>query len=128
MKLAHVLGAAALVPSLAAAADFSGTWKLDNTFNGAVTAIFCTIVQEGDELSGSCRPDLRGMDATNLTGTVDGAEAKWGYDLVFNGNPARVDFEVTLAEDGSVSGNLLRNGSGSPIKGKRTPAPQPAVQ
>jgi hypothetical protein len=30
-----------------------------------------------------------------------------------------VDYEVTLAADGSVAGSLLRNGSGSPIKGER---------
>ena len=128
MRFALLVAAAIFAPALASAADFSGTWKLDNTFNGAVTAIFCTIVQEGDELSGSCRPDLPGMAAEKLTGTVDGSDAKWGYDLVFNGNPARVDYEVTLAADGSVSGNLLRNGSGSPIKGKREPLPQAEVQ
>jgi hypothetical protein len=128
MKLAHLAAAAAFAPGLASAADFSGTWKLDNSFNGAVTAIYCTIVQEGDELSGSCRPDVPGLAAEKLTGTVTGSSANWGYDLVFNGNPARVDYEVTLAEDGSVSGNLLRNGSGSPIKGKREPEPPPAVQ
>ncbi len=128
MKLAHLAGVAAFAPALASAADFSGTWRLDNTFNGAVTAIYCTIVQEGDELSGSCRPDVPGLAAEKLTGTVDGSDARWGYDLVFNGNPARVDYEVTLADDGSVSGNLLRNGSGSPIEGRREPEPQSAVQ
>ena len=68
------------------------------------------------------------MAAEKLTGTVTESSARWGYDLVFNGNPARVDFEVTLAPDGSVSGNLLRNGSGSPIQGRREPLPQPDVQ
>lgn len=128
MKLTHIVAAATFAPALASAADFSGTWKLDNTFNGAVTAIYCTIVQEGDELSGSCRPDVPGLASEELTGTVTGSDARWGYDLVFNGNPARVDYEVTLAEDGSVSGNLLRNGSGSPIRGEREPERPPAVQ
>lgn len=120
MKPAYLIAALALAPSLASAADFAGNWKLDNTFNGQVTAIHCTLVQAGNKLTGSCKPDVAGMAATNLTGTVDGSKAKWGYDLVFNGNPARVDFEVTLSADGSVSGNLLRNGSGSPIKGTRS--------
>lgn len=99
MKLATLVAVATLAPALASAADFSGTWKLDNTFNDAVTAIYCTIVQEGDELSGNCRPDLPGMAAEKLTGTVRGSEAGWGYDLVFNGN-------------------------GSPIKGEREPQAQ----
>ncbi len=119
MKLLHLVAAAAFMPALAAAGEFSGTWKLDNTFNGKVAVIHCTLVQTGNALSGSCKPDVNGMAASNLTGTVKASTAKWGYDLEFNGKPARVDYEVTLAADGSLSGNLLRNGSGSPIAGVR---------
>jgi polyisoprenoid-binding protein YceI len=117
MKLVYIVAAAAFAPAFASAADFAGTWKLDNTFNGKVSVVHCTLVQAADALTGSCRPD--GMEPTNLTGKVDGSKAKWGYDLVFNGKPARVDFEVALAADGSIAGNLLRNGSGSPITGVR---------
>jgi hypothetical protein len=119
MKLVPIIAALAFTPAFAAAADFSGTWKMENTFNGKVSGLSCTLVQAADALTGSCKPD--GMEATRLTGKVDGAKAKWGYDLVFNGKPARVDFEVTLAADGKMSGNLLRNGSGSPITGVRQP-------
>ncbi len=122
MKLAYLVAAAAFAPALATAADFSGNWKLDNTFNGKVSVVNCTLVQKGDALTGSCKPDMEGMEASKLTGTVRGSAARWGYDLEFNGKPARVDFEVTLAADGSMAGNLLRNGSGSPIKGQRKPA------
>lgn len=121
MKPGYLLALTALLPVLAAAADFSGTWKLDNTFNGSVSSIHCTLVQSGDALSGSCKPDIPGMEAARLTGSVNGSTAKWGYDLVFNGKPARVDYEATLADDGSLSGKLLRNGSASPIKGTRQP-------
>jgi hypothetical protein len=119
MKRMHFVAAAAFLPALASAADFSGKWKLDNTFNGKVSVVNCTVVQKGDALTGSCKPDIAGMEASNLTGAVTGSKARWGYDLVFNGKPARVDFEVALAADGSLSGNLLRNGSGSPITGVR---------
>jgi len=121
MKLAHIVAATALIPAFAAAADFSGTWKLDNSFNGKVSSIHCTLVQSGDALTGSCKPDIPGMEASKLSGAVKGSNAKWGYDLVFNGKPARVDYEVTLAPDGSVAGNLLRNNSASPIAGARQP-------
>jgi hypothetical protein len=124
MKLAHLMAAAALVPALASAADFSGNWQLENTFNGKVSVVNCTLVQKGEALTGSCKPDVAGMAASNLTGTVTGSNAKWGYDLVFNDKPARVDFEVTLAKDGSLDGKLLRNGSSSPITGKREPQPK----
>ena len=121
MKRVHLFAAAAFAPLLASAADFSGTWKLDNTFNGKVSSIHCTLAQSGDALTGSCKPDIPGMEASKLTGTVKGSAAKWGYDLVFNGKPARVDYEVTLAADGSLAGSLLRNASGSPITGTRQP-------
>lgn len=121
MKLAHIVAVVAFAPALASAADFAGTWKLDNTFNGSVSAIHCTLVQSKNALSGTCKPDMAGMEASRLTGTVDGSKAKWGYDLVFNGKPARVDYEVTLAADGTLAGKLLRNGSDSPITGKRQP-------
>ena len=49
------------------------------------------------------------------TSTVEGSSAKWGYDVVFNGNPARVDYVAELAADGTLKGNVLRNGSPSPI-------------
>lgn len=119
MKHASIIALMALAPAVAAAADFSGTWKLENSFNGSVSVIHCTIVQTEDALSGSCKPDLPGMEASRLAGSVKGSTAKWGYDLVFNGNPARVDYEVTLAADGSLTGKLLRNGNDSPIKGVR---------
>lgn len=119
MKPASFVALAAFAPALAAAADFSGNWKLDNTFNGKVSAIYCTVVQSGNALSGNCKPDVPGMEAAKLTGSVEGQNARWGYDLVFNGKPARVDYEVTLSADGSLVGNLLRNGSASPIKGMR---------
>ena len=121
MKRRYIFAAAAFAPAFAAAADFSGTWKLDNTFNGKVSVIHCTLAQSGAALTGSCKPDIPGMAAANLTGTVKGATARWGYDLQFNGKPARVDYEATLAADGSLSGNVLRNGSPSPIAGVRQP-------
>jgi hypothetical protein len=121
MKLTHLFAVLALAPASASAADFSGTWKLDNSFNGKVSSIHCTLVQSGEALSGNCKPDIAGMEASTVAGTVKGSTAKWGYDLVFNGKPARVDYEVTLAADGSLSGNLLRNGSASPITGARQP-------
>ena len=121
MKLMHLILFAAFMPAFASATDFSGTWKLDNTFNGKVAVIHCSLVQSGDVLSGSCKPDINGMAPSKLDGTVKGSAAKWGYALEFNGKAARVDYEVTLGADGSLSGNVLRNGSPSPIAGVRQP-------
>jgi hypothetical protein len=115
MKVSQLVGVVALAPSAVWAADFSGTWRIDNLFNGASAIIMCTLVQTGNALSGSCKPDLPGVAATDLTGTVDGPNAKWGYDVVFNGNQARVDYVAELGADGSLKGSVLRNGSPSPI-------------
>ena len=115
MKLQHVAMLIALAPSAALAADFSGTWRIDNVFNGASSIISCTLLQSGNSLTGTCRPDIPGIAASELRGTVDGSSAKSGYDVVFNGNAARVDYVAELAQDGTLQGNLLRNGSPSPI-------------
>jgi opacity protein-like surface antigen len=117
MRLLPFAVLAALAPGAASAADFSGTWKIDNLFNGSSSNITCTIVQAGDALTGSCKPELPGIAASSLTGAVDGSNAKWGYDVVFNGNAARVDYVAELAADGTFKGSLLRNGSPSPITG-----------
>ena len=119
MKLSKLVAVAALVPSAAWAADFSGTWRIDNLFNGASAIIMCTLAQKGDALTGNCKPDIPGIAPSELTGTVAGSSAKWGYDVVFNGNAARVDFVAELAADGTLKGNVLRNGSPSPITGAK---------
>jgi hypothetical protein len=115
MRLKQLLVLTALAPSAALAADFSGTWRITNLFNGSSSTITCTIAQQGNALTGSCRPEIPGIVASELSGTVDGSGAKWGYDVVFNGNPARVDYVAELAADGTLKGNLLRNGAPSPI-------------
>ena len=119
MKRLQLAVLIALAPSAALAADFSGTWRIDNLFNGASAIIICALAQSGNALSGSCKPDIPGMAGSELKGTVDGSSAKWGYDLVFNGNPARVDYVAELAADGTLKGNVLRNGSPSPITGAK---------
>ena len=86
MRLIPFAVLAALAPAAASAADFSGTWKIDNLFNGSSSTVTCTIVQAGAALTGSCKPEIPGIAASSLTGAVDGSSAKWGYDVVFNGN------------------------------------------
>jgi hypothetical protein len=117
MKIAMLAAIAVLAPRAAWAADFSGTWRIDNLFNGASAIITCTLVQAGNALTGSCKPEIAGIAPSDLKGTVDGTSAKWGYDVVFNGAPARVDYVAELGADARLKGNVLRNGSPSPITG-----------
>jgi hypothetical protein len=115
MQLKQLVAVAALVPSAAWAADFSGTWRIDNLFNGASAIITCTLLQDGDVLSGTCRPEIPGIAASDLKGAVEGSKAKWGYDVMFNGTMSRVDYVADFAEDGTLKGSVLRNGSPSPL-------------
>jgi len=115
MHLKQLVVVAALAPSAAWAVDFSGTWRIDNLFNGASAIITCTLVQEGEVLSGSCKPEIPGVAPSDLKGVVEGPKAKWGYDVMFNGNMSRVDYVAELAADGTLAGSVLRNGSPSPI-------------
>ena len=115
MKLKQLVILGAFAPGAALAADFSGTWRIDNLFNGASAIIVCTLVQSANNLAGTCKPDIPNIAPSELKGTVDGSSAKWGYDVVFNGNAARVDYVAELAADGTLKGNVLRNGSPSPI-------------
>ena len=117
MRRAQLVAVIALIPSAAWAADFSGTWRIDNLFNGASAIITCTLVQAGSALTGTCKPEIPGIAPSELKGTVDGSSAKWGYDVVFNGNQARVDYVAALGADGTLKGDVLRNGSPSPITG-----------
>jgi glyoxylase-like metal-dependent hydrolase (beta-lactamase superfamily II) len=81
--------------------------------------ILCTITQLDDRLSGNCRPQVDGISATDLTGTANGANARWGYDVVFNDNPGRVDYEATIA-DGAMTGTMFLSGNPSPFRASKT--------
>jgi hypothetical protein len=115
MKLKHLVALAALTPSALFATDFSGSWRITNVFNGTPGIITCAIVRAGDTLSGTCKPEIAGIEPSELAGAVNGNSATWGYDVVFNGNAARVDYVADLAADGTLKGSVLRNGSASPM-------------
>jgi hypothetical protein len=96
--------ASLLFAYVAFAADFAGAWKITATIGGNPSEIRCTLVQKGDALTGACKPAQ--FDPSDVTGTVTGANAKWSYDVVFNGNKNHVEYEATLGADGKLSGSL----------------------
>jgi len=71
---------------------------------GKPSAIQCMLHQKGDALTGACKPAQ--FDPSEVTGTVAGANAKWSYDVVFNGNKNHVEYEAVLAADGKLAGTL----------------------
>ena len=66
MRIKRLLAFVVLAPGAALAADFSGTWRIDNQFNGASAIITCTLVQTGNNLSGSCKPEIPGIAPSDL--------------------------------------------------------------
>jgi len=93
-----------LVAPAAFAADFSGTWNISSKVGENPVSIQCTLVQRDNALTGTCKPAQ--FDPSATTGTVSGTKATWGYDVVFNGNKNHVEYEATLAADGTLSGTL----------------------
>ena len=93
-----------LFAAAASAADFSGTWNISSKVGDNPVSIECTLVQRGDALTGTCKPAQ--FDPSATTGTVSGSKATWGYDVVFNGNKNHVEYEATLAADGTLAGTL----------------------
>jgi hypothetical protein len=88
----------------ALAANFGGNWKVVATIGGNPSEIRCTLVQKRHKLTGTCKPAQ--FDPSEVTGTVDGASAKWSYDVVFNGNQNHVEYEAMLGADGKLAGTL----------------------
>jgi 4-hydroxyphenylacetate 3-monooxygenase len=111
MRTIPILLGVALAPNAAFAADFTGDWQLESSVNGSAVRIVCTLLQEGDLLLGTCRPQVDGIEPSTVAGMVSGERAKWGYDVVFNGNPGRVDYEAELGADGRLAGTMYLSGA-----------------
>ena len=71
--LLAIAAIAVLTPSLAAAADLTGTWKVKTKGgDGADIIVNCKIVQAGSALTGACGLDGAPDAPAPLTGSVDG--------------------------------------------------------
>jgi 4-hydroxy-3-methylbut-2-enyl diphosphate reductase IspH len=104
MKWVSFVTGTLLIADAALAADFSGNWSISASIGGNPATIQCALVQKADVLSGTCKPAQ--FDPSAITGSVAGASAKWGYDVVFNGNQNHVEYEATLGADGKLTGTL----------------------
>ncbi len=118
MKLL-ILAAALLAPCAASAADVSGAWKVDSSVGATPISIKCNLVQTGTVISGDCAPATGAAGPTSFTGTVDGAHAKWGYDVTFNGAPAHVGYDALITSDTTMTGTLELSGKPSPFTARK---------
>jgi hypothetical protein len=119
MKKAVIVAAAMLMPGAALAADFSGDWKINFAVNNNPAEVNCTIAQSGSALSGHCLPKIPNAQPSDLTGTVDGSNAKWSYDVVFNNKPGHVGYEAKMDSPTAISGTLLLAGNPTPFTGAK---------
>ena len=106
MKKLFIAGALlALAPAVAAAADMSGAWKIDGSFDamGIKYSITCTLKDDGGKLSGPCKSDQGDVQAT---GTEAGGKAELAYDTTYNGGPVHLDYKGAFQPDGTVKGEI----------------------
>lgn len=100
--------------------DIGGTWVISSSVGGQIPiTVHCTLVQSGSALTGSCTPEMENPEASELMGGVDGTSASWGYDVVFNGNPGRVDFTATSVAGDALAGTLSLSGTEAPFTAVR---------
>lgn len=104
--LLAIAAIAVLAPSLAAAADLSGNWKIKTEAGGMDLVIDCKMVQSGAALSGTCGLD-GGPDAPApfTGGTVNGDTAKWAYDVTFQDMKFNVAYTGTV-KDATMTGTM----------------------
>lgn len=109
-------------PIVAGEVDISGDWIIDSSVGGRTPIkVYCTLEQEDDRLSGECTPEMENAEAAKLAGKINGDTAEWGYDVVFNGNPGRVDFMADFISSDKISGTLSLSGTEAPFTATRTP-------
>jgi ketosteroid isomerase-like protein len=97
--------------------DISGDWIIASSVgaDGPKITVYCTLVQDGAALSGSCTPEMVNAQPSDLGGTLNYVSAAWGYDVVFNGNPGRIDFRATSLAAERLEGILSLSGTEAPF-------------
>src|SRR5690606_32297583 len=97
--------------------DIAGAWRISSSVGaeGPKITVHCTLVQDRSTLSGSCTPEMANAEASALRGSLTTSTARWGYDVVFNGNPGRVDFVASALGSETLSGTLSLSGTMAPF-------------
>lgn len=100
--------------------DISGDWVIASSVGGGTAiTVYCTLEQNGAVLGGNCTPEMANAEASTLSGSIGLRLAVWGYDVVFNGNPGRVDFRATRLEADVLEGTLSLSGTMAPFVASR---------
>lgn len=100
--------------------DLSGDWVIASSVGGRIPiTVYCSMEQLGSVLSGTCTPEMENPEASAISGTVGPMSAVWGYDVVFNDNPGRIDFTATTLSNEMLEGSLSLSGTVAPFTATR---------
>jgi len=100
LGLSGLLGFGAL--SLAAA-DVTGDWSINGDVAGNPVVAVCTLKQDSDKLTGTCKGDAAG---TPLTGDVNDKKVTFTYELDYQGQHYTLVYAATLESDTSMKGTI----------------------
>ena len=109
--LAAMAGAMAL-PGLANAADVTGAWKVVVSFGDMTFHTNCDFKQAAAALTGTCvsadaPPDGGAAPKpAPVTGSVDGSNVKFAYDVTFGDMMIHLDYAGALESDTAMKGNI----------------------
>ena len=108
--LAAAAGALAL-PGLASAADLSGAWKLAVSAGDMTFHTNCSFTQAAAALTGTCvaadaTPDGSAPKPATITGSVDGSNVKFSYDVSFGDMQLHLDYAGALKSDTAMAGKV----------------------
>ncbi len=101
--------------------DIAGAWLIHSRVgtDGPEISVHCTLVQDRSSLSGTCTPEMANPEASELKGSLTTSTARWGYDVVFNGNAGRVDFVATSLASDALAGTLSLSGAQAPFTAEK---------
>ena len=94
----------------AAQADLSGMWTLTVQSDQGDQPLDVTIVQDGMDLKAT--GEIPELGPIEMTGTIDGMDITFEWQLDLEGMPLDIVFMGTLAEDGTMSGTADFGGFG----------------
>lgn len=101
--------------------DIAGNWLIHSQVgsDGPMIQVHCTLVQDRSTLTGTCTPEMANPEPSALKGSLTSSTARWGYDVVFNGNAGRVDFVATALAPDALSGTLSLSGAVAPFTAEK---------
>ena len=86
----------------AAQTDLSGTWNLVVQTDQGDQPLTVTITQDGMDLV--AKGDAGEFGEIEMTGTLDGSDVRFAWDLYVEGQELAIVFIGTIADDGSMAG------------------------